>query len=141
MKLWFNLLCRDIEAQFGFYRQLLGLPEAEQSRSPIYRALETSEFQFGFNAVRAYELLGFVDRKPEGEGAVPVVAYATFMVDAPDLVDAAALQATTLGGAAVKGPFATYYGQWQVVLQDPEGNVFRVACLGLPEGVTRPDLS
>ena len=27
MKLWFNLLCRDIEAQMRFYQALLGLPE------------------------------------------------------------------------------------------------------------------
>ena len=35
MKLWFNLLCRDIEAQMRFYQALLGLPEAEASRSPM----------------------------------------------------------------------------------------------------------
>ena len=54
MKLWFNLLCRDIEAQMRFYQALLGLPEAEASRSPIYRALETADLQFGFNAQAAY---------------------------------------------------------------------------------------
>ena len=35
MKLWFNLLCTDIEAQMQFYRALLGWPEAVASRSPI----------------------------------------------------------------------------------------------------------
>lgn len=134
MRLWFNLLCRDIDAQFGFYRELLGLLEAMPSRSPIYRALETPAFQFGFNAEPAYALLGFDDRKPVAAMS-PVVAYATFMVDTPADVDTAAVRAAALGGIAVKPPFATYYGQWQAVLQDPEGNVFRVACERLPQGV------
>ena len=34
MKLWFNLMCADIDAQFTFYRDMLKLPEATASRSP-----------------------------------------------------------------------------------------------------------
>jgi hypothetical protein len=26
----------------------------------------------------------------------------------------------------IKGPYRTYYGAWQVVAEDPEGNVFRL---------------
>jgi len=44
------------------------------------------------------------------------------------------------GGQVLKGPFATYYGQWQAVLADPENNVFRVASIGLPQGMERPTL-
>lgn len=141
MKLWFHLLCRDIEAQCGFYGALLALPEAVASRSPIYRALEAPGFQFGFNAAPAYALLALEDRRPQaGAGAPPVVAYPTLMLDTPHAVDAAARRATALGGRLRKGPYATYYGQWQAVLEDPEGNVFRVACIGLPDGVERPAL-
>lgn len=140
MKLWFNLLCRDIEAQFAFYRQLLDVPEAVKSRSPIYRAIETEDFQFGFNAQAAYELLGIGDRKPEGDGGQPTIAYATLMLADPAAVDAACEAAQRLGGRVLKGPFATYYGQWQAVLADPEANVFRVASHTLPVGITAPPL-
>ena len=36
MRLWFNLLCQDIEAQLQFYQALLQLPEAPGTRSPPY---------------------------------------------------------------------------------------------------------
>ena len=112
MKLWFNLLCRDIEVQFEFYRRLLDLPEAVASRSPIYRAIETEDFQFGFNAHAAYDLLGIGDRAPSAEHLpAPVIAYPTLMLDTPESVDAATRAAPMLGGRLVKGPFATYYGQ------------------------------
>jgi len=129
MKLWFNLLCRDIDAQLAFYQRVLDLPEAAASRSPIYCALETPDFQFGFNAEPAYELLGLADRKPIDGTNAPTIAYATFMVEALARVDAAAALMTSLGGTIVKAPFKTYYGQWQTVLADPEGNVFRVAAV------------
>ncbi|HEY0200291.1 MAG TPA: bleomycin resistance protein, partial [Burkholderiaceae bacterium] len=90
MKLWFNLLCRDVEAQMRFYEHLLGWPEAVASRSPIYRALESEGVQFGFNALPAYALLGLANRQPASvDGPVPVTAYATFMLDSPTSVDAA----------------------------------------------------
>jgi len=142
MKLWFNLMCRDIEAQFAFYRAVFGLPEAEAARSPIYRAVETADFQFGFNDARAaYGLLGLDGRQPGGETPRATVAYATLMLDTPAAVDAAVQAAQAQGGRVIKGPFATYYGQWQAVLADPEDNVFRIAAAGLPEGVTAPALA
>lgn len=141
MKLWFNLLCRDIERQFDFYRQLLDLPEAAASRSPIYRAIETGDFQFGFNAPAAYELLGIGERRPDAGAPPPsVIAYCTLMLATPAAVDRACEAAPGLGGRVLKGPFATYYGQWQAVLCDPEDNVFRVAAAGLPAGVRTPPL-
>ncbi|WPB56189.1 VOC family protein [Xylophilus sp. GOD-11R] len=133
MKVWFNLICRDPQAQLDFYTALLGWPEAVQSRSPIYRAVEQDGVQVGFNAEAAYALLGLADRQPAGRPA-PVTAYATIMLDTPAAVDAACAAATSGGGAIVKPPYATYYGQWQAVLADPEGHVFRLACVGLPDG-------
>jgi predicted enzyme related to lactoylglutathione lyase len=133
MKLWFNLLCRDVEAQMDFYAALLGWREAVRSRSPIYRALEHEGVQFGFNARPAYALLGLADRQP-ADAAAPVTAYATFMVERAEAVDAAAAQAARLGGRVLKAPYATYYGQWQAVLSDPEQHVFRVSAETLPAG-------
>ena len=141
MKLWFNLMCVDIEAQFAFYRAVLALPEASASRSPIYRALETADFQFGFNDARvARGLLALEDRQPPAQGPRATTAYATLMLDDPAAVDAAVARARAHGGRVLKGPFATYYGQWQAVLSDPEDNVFRLAAVGLPPGVTAPEL-
>jgi predicted enzyme related to lactoylglutathione lyase len=139
MKLWFNLLCRDIEAQFAFYRDVFGLPEAEAARTPIYRAVETADFQFGFNDARAaYRLLGIAGREPVDAPPRATVAYPTLMLDSPAAVDAVVRRIPGHGGRVLKGPFATYYGQWQAVLADPEDNVFRVATASLPAGVTAP---
>lgn len=136
MTLWFNLLCRDVEAQMAFYARLLGWPEAVHNRSPIYRALENNGVQFGFNAAPAYALLGLADRTPDAATMPPVTAYATFMLDSPDAVDAAVREAAAAGGRVLKAPYATYYGQWQAVLSDPEQHVFRVSTASLPLGVT-----
>lgn len=126
MKLNFNLFCRDIEVQMQFYRDVLGLEERVDLRSPLYRALAVRDIEVGFNALDAYDLLGLADRQPRGEACLPVVGYATFMTDTPEDVDAATERAKALGAAVVKAPYRTYYGDWQVVLKDPEGNVFRV---------------
>lgn len=138
MRLFVNLFCRDIEAQLAFYQALLGLPEAEHSRSPIYRALATDAFQFGFHAPPAYGLLSLGDRMPAPPNTAPVTGYATFMLDTPENVDAAARRVTALGGRVVKAPYATYYREWQAVLADPEDHVFRVSTPGLPAGATAP---
>jgi catechol 2,3-dioxygenase-like lactoylglutathione lyase family enzyme len=140
MKLYHNLFCRDIEAQLRFYQALLALPEAVHSRSPIYRAVEASGFQFGFHASPAYGLLQLDNRTPTCD-TPPTTGYPTFMLDTPAQVDAAAQRAETLGATRVKGPYPTYYGQWQVVLTDPEGHVFRLSTDGLPEGVCAPTLA
>lgn len=132
MKLWFNFFCQDIDAQQQFYQALLQLPEAVGTRSPIYRAVETECFQLGFNAPAAYALLGLGDRTPPDGQQSAVTGYATFMLDSADAVTAASRRAAALGGRIVKAPYATYYGQWQAVLADPEENVFRLSAIGLP---------
>jgi predicted enzyme related to lactoylglutathione lyase len=126
MKLLVNLLCQDIDRVCGFYAALLKLPELTASRSPIYRALDTGAAELGFNAPAARALLGL------GDAAEGTNCFATFLVDEAEAVNAAAVQVPALGGHVVKPPYATYYGQWQVVLADPEGHVFRVSCLRLP---------
>lgn len=141
MRLWFNFFCRNVDLQHRFYQTLLGLPDAASARSPIYRALETPAFQLGFNADPAYDLLGLADRRPDASAPAAVVAYPTFMVDTVADVDRAAALAPTLGGQCLKPPFATYYGQWQTVLCDPEGNAFRLAASVLPDEVAMPSLS
>jgi predicted enzyme related to lactoylglutathione lyase len=118
-----NLFCRDPVALMGFYQALLGLPENEAARSPIYRALRLGEAELGFNRTDAYELLGLADRVPGDRG---VTAYATFVMAEEAEVAALADRVVALGGRVIKPPYRTYYGAWQVVAEDPEGNVFRL---------------
>ena len=132
MKVWFNLFCQDIDAQQRFYQALLGWPEATGSRSPIYRALEQGGVQLGFNAWAAYALLNLGTRTPGDDSktaSVTTTAFATFMLDSPTDVDALAARTETLGGYMLKQPYATYYGQWQAVLCDPERHVFRLSAM------------
>lgn len=140
MKLYFNVFCRDIQAQCRFYGAVLGLPEHEALRSPIYRALQGTGFELGFNAWPAYELLGLRERAPAAGKTAPVTGYPTLMLPDPAAVDQAAQRTAAHGGQVLQGPFATYYGQWQAVLCDPESQVFRVACMGLPGGRQAPSL-
>lgn len=144
MKLYFSLFCSDIEAQLAFYLALLRMPEAARSRSPIYRCIQASSFEFGFHATPAYALLGVADRAPglatNSTQISPVTSYATFMLGSCREVNEMTRKATALGGRVIKAPYPTYYGQWQAVLVDPENNMFRLSFQGLPEGVRAPVL-
>lgn len=66
--------------------------------------------------------------------------FPTIEVPAIAQVGVLADRAEVLGGAIIKRPFATYYGQWQVVLRDPEANLLRIACLDLPLGTSAPTM-
>lgn len=140
MKLYVNLFCHDIARQLRFYQGLLNLAEATHSRSPIYCALATPTFQFGFHAPPAYDLLALADRAPTSDSPGEVTAYATFMLDSATAVSEATARVEALGGRVIKAPYATYYREWQVVLADPEDHVFRLSASDLPPGVTAPSL-
>jgi predicted enzyme related to lactoylglutathione lyase len=118
-----NLFCQEPGRLMGFYAALLGLPENVAARSPIYRALRMGEAELGFNAAPAYALLGLAGRERDGAG---VAAFATFVLGSEAEVEALAERVSALGGRVIQGPFRTYYGAWQVVAEDPEGNVFRL---------------
>jgi len=144
MRLLVNLVCRDIVAQAVFYGRVLDAAEAESKRSPIYRALAVGTAELGFNAPAARALLGLAERhRTPVDGAdapPPVTAYPTFELGSPEAVEAAVARVEAAGGRLVKPCFATYYGQWQAVAEDPEQNVFRLAAASLPSGVERPRL-
>jgi len=140
MKLYVNLFCHDIAQQLRFYQALLGLEEATHSRSPIYCALASDSFQFGFHAPPAYGLLNLSDRTPPSDTPSDVTTYATFMLDSAAAVSEATARVQALGGTVIKGPYATYYREWQAVLSDPEDHVFRLSASELPPGVTAPAL-
>ena len=138
MKLLFNLLCRDMNAQLRFYAALLGLTEIAAQRTPIYCALAMPHSELGFNAWPAYSLLGLAKRSPSAQPAQSPTAttgFPTFMLAHPEDVNQAESNARRLGGVEVKPPYASYYGHWQTVLSDPEHNVLRLSCSQLPQGV------
>ena len=120
-----NYFARDIDVLANFYSALLGFAEIASHRSPIYRCLYAGGTELGFNAERAYDLLSLGNRRPEREDDA-VVAYFTFELDDIALVDDVAERITALGGRVIKPPFKTYYNGYQAVLEDPEGNVFRI---------------
>jgi predicted enzyme related to lactoylglutathione lyase len=138
MKLIFSLFCRDIEAQQAFYQAMFGWPERLHARSPIYRGLETPNSALGLHGPPARGLLGLPPGEPAQDALVR--SYPTIQLPAWTEVEALAAKAVSLGGAVIKPPFATYYGQWQAVLADPEGHMFRLACETLPPGVEAPQL-
>jgi catechol 2,3-dioxygenase-like lactoylglutathione lyase family enzyme len=118
-----NLFCHDHERVFGFYRDLLEAPEMSEHASPIYRGLKLPGVSLGFHAQEAYTLLDLVDYST---GQPSTGHYPTFNVDSVETVDALTRRAIELGATVRKGPYTTYYNAYQVVLLDPEGNVFRL---------------
>ncbi len=139
LQLQVNLFCRDIDAQLAFYTAVLDAPEAVSARSAIFRAVALPHAQLGLHAPAAAALLGLADRV-DSRHPPAVSAYATFMLDDAAAVNRACECALQSGARLIKAPYATYYGQWQVVLADPEGHVFRLSAVGLPAGQVAPKL-
>ncbi len=119
---YLNLFARDIQKMADFYGELFQLEEIRESRSPIFRGLRTGKASLGFNAHDAYALLNL--EKAAGNSVVK--AFATFDVGTAAEVDRLTPVAVAKGAILRKAPFKTYYGWYQSVLLDPEGNAFRI---------------
>ena len=120
-----NLFCKDHNKQFEFYQQLCGAPEMLEHASPIYRGLQLSGITLGFHAQDAYALLGAEALRFESPSAGH---YPTFNLASNVDLDAWLARALNLGALVLKPPYMTYYNAYQVVLTDPEGNLFRLNC-------------
>jgi catechol 2,3-dioxygenase-like lactoylglutathione lyase family enzyme len=118
-----SLLVNDIDRQADYYQRLFGLPEVADLASPHFRGLRIGDTILGFSGPHAYELLA-LPRPPEG----PVAVHSFLTFEAADRaeVDHLTRKADELGGTVRKPPADTYYGAWQSVVADPEGNVFRI---------------
>ena len=117
-----NVFAQDIEGLSAFYASVFGFAEVIESRSPIFRLLDTGRSGIGFNAPEAYGLLDLTDRAK----ATGTRFMLTIDVDGPPDVDALIPAAVARGASVIKSPYETYYGTRQAVLADPEGNVFRI---------------
>lgn len=122
-----NIFTSNIDRLANFYCTLFDLAEINESRSPIFRGFTSECSSIGFSALDAYELLGL--ELPTGSGDH---VLQTFDVGSEDEVRELAVKATELGAVIVKEPFATYYGWFQAVLRDPDGNAFRINFRGQP---------
>jgi predicted enzyme related to lactoylglutathione lyase len=119
---YLNLFAHDIQKMSSFYTDLFELEEIRESRSPIFRGLRTGKANLGFNAHDAYTLLNLQN----AAGGAGIKSFATFNVDEAVEVDRLTPIAVAKGAVLRKAPFTTYYGWYQSVLLDPEGNAFRI---------------
>jgi predicted enzyme related to lactoylglutathione lyase len=118
---YLNIFADDIAKLAGFYADVFGLEELVASRSPIFRGLKTGKANIGFNAHDAYELLNLQPTDRTGSKS-----FMTFDVNSVEEVDRLTPIAVEKGATLLKAPFTTYYGWYQSVLLDPEGNAFRI---------------
>lgn len=116
-----NIFTDDIDRLAEFYSSLFDLQEIEASRSPIFRGFVAGGTSLGFSGPGAYALLGLEPQIGLGDRVLQ-----TFDVDSEAEVHALSAKALELGATSVKEPFATYYGWFQSVLRDPDGNAFRI---------------
>lgn len=116
-----NVFARDMVALAEYYQTLFYLDEITESRSDYFIGFESGGCCIGFSSQGAYELLSL--NQPANQTDTVLM---TFAATSREDVDARCKYAAELGGTVVKNPFETYYGWYQAVLRDPEGNPFRI---------------
>lgn len=117
-----SYICDDIDALSSFYSDVFGFGEVEELHSEIFRGLDVDGMVLGFSAKVVYEMLS-IERWADAQGTKQ---YLTFEVESSDAVIASTSAATERGAELLHEPYETYYGAFQSVLADPEGNVFRI---------------
>lgn len=112
----------DFVGLFEFYSSTFGLPEVEELRSDIFRGADASGVTIGFSAPVVYEMLNIQDwAEPKGTSQ-----YLTFECTSDEAVTETTERAIGNGARLLHDPYETYYGAFQSVLADPDGNVFRI---------------
>lgn len=122
-----SVITDDIVGLSDFYRAVFDLAEVVELRSEHFRGLRIGATILGFSSPHAYELLN-VDPPESRSGTTQ---FLTFELDSDKQVDVMTQAAMAEGARCVKKPARTYYGAWQAVLADPDGNVFRLNHLDL----------
>ena len=116
---------RDIIKLSEFYATLFNVPYIESVATPIYRALDVKGTRLAFHDFQAYALLELTSRVSQAP-VKPVGTYVTFNVAGKPELEACMHHAVQLGATVLKQPYVSYYNAYQVVLADPEDNVFRL---------------
>lgn len=123
-----SVMAKDFAGLAAFYQELLGLDEVMELRSEHFRGLNIGDTILGFSAHTAYDMLNLVAPEAQNGG---VSSFLTFEMADDAQVDRLTAAAVAAGATCVKEPSRTYYGAWQSVLLDPEGNAFRLNHLEL----------
>ena len=125
-----SFFATDVEKLSTFYADLLDLDEVVELRSEHFRGLRIGPTILGFSATSAYQMLNLTPPAASGDG---VDTFLTFEMPNEPEVDVVTAAAVAAGAVCVRQPGPTYYGAWQSVLLDPEGNAFRLNHLQLNE--------
>jgi catechol 2,3-dioxygenase-like lactoylglutathione lyase family enzyme len=117
-----SIVSDDIVGLSTFYAEVFDLAEVEELRSDIFRGLDLAGVTLGFSTPVVYELLK-IEPWREAKGTKQ---YLTFEAEDDAGVDRLVARAVERGAQLLHEPYETYYGAWQAVLADPDGNVFRI---------------
>ena len=117
-----SFISEDFVGLFEFYSTTFDLPEVEALRSDIFRGADASGVTIGFSAPVVYEMLHIQD----WAHATGTSQYLTFECATDEEVLQRTSAAVRLGGEMLHEPYETYYGAYQSVLADLDGNVFRI---------------
>lgn len=117
-----SFISADFVQLFEFYSATFDLPEVEELHSDIFRGADVSGTIIGFSDPVVYEMLNIQEwAEPKG-----TTQYLTFECDSDEAVIATTDRAVAGGARLLHEPYETYYGAFQSVLADPDGNVFRI---------------
>lgn len=119
-----NVFARDFKGLAGFYQKVFDFPEIREYRSSIFRCLDAGQAALGFNAFDAYELINV--RQPRRQARPDVKVFINIEARSKKELEQRVEKALKYGARLLKEPYITYYNFYQAVLEDPEGNVFRV---------------
>lgn len=117
-----SFISADFVGLFEFYSATFDLPEVDELRSDIFRGADADGVTIGFSAPVVYEMLHI----QEWAEVTGTRQYLTFECESDEEVDRRTALATSKGARLLHDPYETYYGAWQSVLSDPDGNVFRI---------------
>ncbi len=117
-----SIVADDIVALSGFYARTFDLAEVEELRSDIFRGYDVGGVTLGFSTPVVYEMLGM----QAWQDATGTKQYLTFEVASDAEVDERLAKAVDGGAKVLHDAYETYYGAYQAVLADPDGNVFRI---------------
>ena len=117
-----SFISADFVSLFEFYSNTFELPEVTELHSEIFRGADASGVTIGFSAPVVYEMLNIQEwADPKGTSQ-----YLTFECESDAAVTESTGRAVANGARLLHDTYETYYGAYQSVLADPDGNVFRI---------------
>lgn len=127
-----SVYAEDIEALSSFYIEVFGYKEFVEMRFPAARIIWTGRMAVCFHSHAAYEMLDLQAH----EDTLGIKFMLNLDCDTQGEVERLVQRAVDRGAELVKGPYETFYGWYQAVVLDPEGNCIRINHV-LPQSQTR----